>query len=406
MNHFAFIMWRKKYFFVLSLFPSLVMLPCVNCSDSSPFPGTGQGCVRDTRQGTQGPALLICAFEELKAGPGAQPAAPEEGRPLQETCVPGEAVGPPPPGCREGRGVREAGGGRGRPRHPLPLRARGQRSHLPPGHPVPLNQEPPPTPRSRPPGTRHPQAGRHPSSERRGTPAALPAGARGRPLPAASCGLGPRHRPALGVTTWPVPPRPAAAPRRLALRLAARPPPSPSAPAQPRARLTPRSRRGSAGAGWAPCYARCRRLPWWGRGAGRRRAGGARLPAGIPGRSAGAGRHHWGGGGGEGAGGPGRTLPMGRAGERRGGGTGTRSSVRRRRPPAGAGDRSGSAAARARPPRSAARPLAQQCVPPSATVAPPVLSAMVSSSHRISWERHVPQHNPGGSWGRSRAGTG
>nr|XP_054485594.1 uncharacterized protein LOC129118290 [Agelaius phoeniceus] len=92
---------------------------------------------------------------------------------------------------------------------------------------------------------------------------------------------------------------------------------------------------------------------------------------------------------------------MGRAGERRRGGTGTRSSVRRRHPPTGAGDRPGATAARARPPRSAARPLAQQCVPPSGTVAPPVLSAMVSSSHRISWERHVPQHIPGGSWGGS-----
>ncbi|XP_030915545.1 uncharacterized protein LOC115948245 [Geospiza fortis] len=90
-----------------------VMLPCVNRSDSSRLPGTGQGCVRDTRQGTHGPALLSCAFEELKAGPGAQPAAPEEGRPLQETCVPGEAVRPPPPGCREGdsRGGPRGGGG-------------------------------------------------------------------------------------------------------------------------------------------------------------------------------------------------------------------------------------------------------------------------------------------------------
>lgn len=135
MNHFAFIMWRKKYFFVLSLFPSLVMLPCVNCSDSSPFPGTGQGCVRDTRQGTQGPALLICAFEELKAGPGAQPAAPEEGRPLQETCVPGEAVGPPPPGCREGRGVREAGGGPRAASAPPPPPRPGAAQPPPPGAP-------------------------------------------------------------------------------------------------------------------------------------------------------------------------------------------------------------------------------------------------------------------------------
>lgn len=120
MNHFAFIRQRKKYVFVLSLFPSLVMLPCVNCSNSSPVPGTGQGCVRDTQQGTQGPALLICAFEELKAGPRAQPAAPEEGRPLQETCVPGEAVGPPPPGCREGRSVRAAGGPRAASAPPPP----------------------------------------------------------------------------------------------------------------------------------------------------------------------------------------------------------------------------------------------------------------------------------------------
>ncbi|XP_030800593.1 uncharacterized protein LOC115901773 [Camarhynchus parvulus] len=98
---------------------------------------------------------------------------------------------------------------------------------------------------------------------------------------------------------------------------------------------------------------------------------------------------------------------MGRAGERRRGGTGTRSSVRRRRPPTGAGDRPGATAARARPPRSAARPLAQQCVPPFGTAAPPVLSAMVSSSHRISWERHVPQHIPGGGWGGSpRDGRG
>lgn len=46
------------------------------------------------------------------------------------------------------------------------------------------------------------------------------------------------------------------------LRGPQRPPPPTAAPPGPAGpRLTPRSRRGSAAAGWAPCCARCRRLP-------------------------------------------------------------------------------------------------------------------------------------------------
>lgn len=133
----------------------------------------------------------------------------------------------------------------------------------------------------------------------RAPPAARPAGASGRPRPGASCGLGSHDRPEPRATIWPgapagqsARPGPGPAPARpwppAASPFASPPAPLPApgqarpAPAQPPARpwvsLTPRSRRGSAVAGWAPCCARCRRLPWRGRCAGRRqrRAGGAR----------------------------------------------------------------------------------------------------------------------------------
>lgn len=224
--------------------------------------------LQDTQPGSQGPAFLICAYEELKAGPGAQPAAaspPSEGgaaAPL--TCVPGEASGPPPtetPGRPRGRHLRT-----GRP-PPRPV-GKADAFPPPPGHPLPPSQEPPPPP-PEPPGTRHtpPHAGRQGYTP---LPQRAPPAAR----PGASCGLGSRNRPKLRAMTWPGAPagrpacpsgqarpgpcpRPAAAPRRLALRLAAHPPPAAGqagpAPAQPpprpRASLTPRSRRGSAVAG-------------------------------------------------------------------------------------------------------------------------------------------------------------
>lgn len=272
--------------------------------------------LQDTTAGSQGPALLIPACEELKAGPGAQPAAPKERQPLRETCLSREASRPPPaeqpgrpePRCPSGGGGRRASahGQAGLP--PRPGAAQPPSPPLPhPGSPAvskpgaATTPAPPPPP----PRRRHtpPHAGRRGDTPlpQRESLAARPAGASGRPRPGASCGLGPpvtgpspRLRP--GPAPRPAgppgqaralpppgrgPPPPRPSPRRL--------PPSPrrarpsrlqpSPPPRPRASLTPRSRRGSAVAGWALCCARCRRLPWRGRCAGRRRQrrrGGAR----------------------------------------------------------------------------------------------------------------------------------
>lgn len=169
MNHFAFIRWRKKHVFVLSLFPSLVMLPCVNCSDSSPFPGTGQGCVRDTRQAPRGPHYSSAPLRSCRQAPERSPQPQRRGGLSTKPACLGKRSGLP----RRAAGKAAVSGRRGGRGHPLPLRARGQRSRLPPGHPLPPSQEPPPTARTRPPGTRHPPAGRHPSSrggEHRGPP--------------------------------------------------------------------------------------------------------------------------------------------------------------------------------------------------------------------------------------------
>lgn len=140
-------------------------------------------------------------------------------------------------------------------------------------------------------------------------------------------------------------PGPAPGPRRLA--------PHSPAPSRPRAPLTPRSRRGSAAAGWAPCCARCRRLPWRGRGrdAGRRqRRAGARASRGGRGASSRdsrpvswsrerpLGRQRRGGRGR----GDGRALPARPAPRRR--------CLRRPLPPAGSRGDPAEAARRARPP--------------------------------------------------------
>lgn len=214
---------------------------------------------------------------------------------------PAELPGRPPPSCPSG------GGGRG-------VTARGQAgppapgdnvATSPPAHPLPLSQEPPP-PSPGPPGMRHtpPHAWRQGDTPlpQRAAPAARPAGASGRPRPGASCGLSSHDRPEPRATIWPgapagqsARPGPGPAPARpwppAASPFASPPAPLPApgqarpAPAQPptrpRVSLTPRSRRGSAVAGWAPCCARCRRLPWRGRCAGRRqrRAGGHGAPS-------------------------------------------------------------------------------------------------------------------------------
>lgn len=302
------------------------------------------------------------------------------------------------PRCPGGGG---AAGGSGTPSPSAP----GGSAAASPRGTLPFRQRPRPTPRPGSPGTRHPQARRHPSSVGGEPPRPARQGPGAAPSPRRAAGSAPATAGAGGygpTRSHPSRPRPpAASPFAW--------PPAPLRPSPPQPSPGPGSPPEAAGAArgqagrLATLAAGVSHDGAGARGGGGRGARGSRpgFQAGQlePGGTTGEAPE------GEGAGGPGRTLPMGRAGERRRGCTGTRSSVRRRRRPTGAGDRPGATAARVRPPRSAARPLAQQCVPPSGTVAPPVLSAMVSSSHRISWERHVPQHIPGGSWGGSCAAT-